>query len=369
MNVDDDEAAATRAPYQEAAARAPYLVQKPVLRADNSVDLTEGGAAAPLSVAQREEVVARLEAMMRAKTTDRAVVHGWLLTVRVRPNLGYFHQDIGAKDPRIGLWINSMKRLRGHLGLAPLPQRTLCAQSTLAPAEAASTGQLAASPFIAPTLDMASLAEGAFGGLQQPQPSQQPQPQQPPQPPPQPPPPQPLPLQPLPLQPLSPPPPSPPSPPSPPPPPPPPPQPPPQPQQSQRTFVHQVLQSGAWVDYNSLVIKGKEYRSHVADDPNFGMLSHFAFPADGSNVYNKRTGYFLTAARGAKGYPSLHTSNGSTASVHRRCLSKNLSECPSDSFECLTACLSAQCCLPMGGTQGHEQPDGHRLSRRPHHRG
>ena len=41
-----------------------------------------------------------------------------------------------------------------------------------------------------------------------------------------------------------------------------------------------MLKGGAWVDYNSIVIEGKVYRSHVADDPNFGTVSHFAFPED-----------------------------------------------------------------------------------------
>jgi hypothetical protein len=56
----------------------------------------------------------------------------------------------------------------------------------------------------------------------------------------------------------------------------PPPPPPPQ-QQPQRIYIHQELQRGAWVDYDSYIIKGKEYRSHVVDDPIFGNVSHFAF--------------------------------------------------------------------------------------------
>ncbi len=42
------------------------------------------------------------------------------------------------------------------------------------------------------------------------------------------------------------------------------------------------------------------------------------------------------------------------------------SECPS---ECLIACLFWQCCLPLGGPQGHRQPDVRRPSCRPHRRG
>ena len=38
-----------------------------------------------------------------------------------------------------------------------------------------------------------------------------------------------------------------------------------------------TLQRGAWVDYDSYIIEGKEYRSHVVDDPIFGNVSHFAF--------------------------------------------------------------------------------------------
>jgi hypothetical protein len=80
-----------------------------------------------------------------------------------------------------------MVKLRKHLGLASaglssdggdsdaapaaLPVTLARAPATLAPALAASSGQPAASPFIAPKLDMASLAEGAFGGLQPPPPT------------------------------------------------------------------------------------------------------------------------------------------------------------------------------------------------------
>ena len=71
------------------------------------------------------------------------------------------------------------------------------------------------------------------------------------------------------------------------------------PQQPQR--IHQVPQGGAWVDYNAYVIHDKEYRSHVANDPNFGFMSHIAFPADGSKVYNLKTGYFLPAQQPAAG--------------------------------------------------------------------
>ena len=61
---------------------------------------------------------------------------------------------------------------------------------------------------------------------------------------------------------------------------------PPQQPQPQRIYLHQVLQRGAWVEYDSWVIDGKEYRSHVVDDPIFWNVSHFAFPADGSAVCN-----------------------------------------------------------------------------------
>ena len=122
-----------------------------------------------------------------------------------------------------------------------------------------------------------------------------------------------------------------------------------------------MLKGGAWVDYNSIVIEGKVYRSHVADDPNFGTVSHFAFPDDGSNAYNMKTGNFVKGSRGtANGYPKINTSDGSKVSINRRCLaechSKDLPECPSDPFECpsecLIACLSSQCCLPLGTTDG-----------------
>ncbi len=128
------------------------------------------------------------------------------------------YNDMWAVSSR-GDRINSMVKLREQLGLAPLRRRTL----TLAPARAASTGQLAASP--------------------------------PPQP------------------------------------------------QPQRIYLHQVLQRGAWVEYDSWVIDGKEYRSHVVDDPVFWNVSHFAFPADGSAVCNTKTGYFSTGSRST--YPDI----------------------------------------------------------------
>ena len=226
----------------------------------NNVDLTEEGAAAPLSVTQAEQVVATMDAMRRAKKTAAAVVHGWHLSVSVRPQGGRCDmQAIPRLTPRRGLRIASMVELRKHLGLAPLRQRTLSALATLAPTRVASTGQLTAAPFIAPKHNMASLGEDAFRGLQPPQP------------------------------------------------------PPPR--------IHQMLQGGAWMDYNSFVIEGKPYRSHVDDDPNFWMLSHIAFPADGSNLYNLKTGYFHSDGQYSKSwYPVVLASNGTKFLIHRRCL-------------------------------------------------
>jgi len=179
MDVDDEEAGAPNG----AAAAAVSEAAKPVVHAVNSVDLTEEGAAAPLSAAQAEQVVAAMDAMRRARTTATAVVHGWHLTLTVRPRGGQC--DMRAVSSRgDSARIDSMVKLRKHLGLASaglssdggdsdaapaaLPVTLARAPATLAPALAASSGQPAASPFIAPKLDMASLAEGAFGGLQPP---------------------------------------------------------------------------------------------------------------------------------------------------------------------------------------------------------
>ena len=123
--------------------------------------------------------------------------------------------------------------------------------------------------------------------------------------------------------------------------------------------------------------RGKEYRSHVADDPNFGIVSHFAFPADGSNPYNKITGNFVKGSGGSSGYPKVNAKNGTKCQIHRRYIAEGhsecLSECPVDPSECPsachTACLSSQCCLPLGGAQNHQQPDVLRLGGRPHRRG
>ena len=179
MDVDDEEAGTPNG----AAAATVSEAAKPVLHAVNSVDLTEEGAAAPLSAAQAQQVVAAMDAMRRARTTATAVVHGWHLTLTVRPRGGQC--DMRAVSPRgESARIDSMVKLRKHLGLASaglssdggdsdaapaaLPVTLARAPATLAPALAASSGQPAASPFIAPKLDMASLAEGAFGGLQPP---------------------------------------------------------------------------------------------------------------------------------------------------------------------------------------------------------
>ncbi|KOO30015.1 edm2-like protein1 [Chrysochromulina tobinii] len=178
MDVDDEEAGTPNG----AAAATVSEAAKPVLHAVNSVDLTEEGAAAPLSAAQAQQVVAAMDAMRRARTTATAVVHGWHLTLTVRPRGGQC--DMRAVSPRgESARIDSMVKLRKHLGLASaglssdggsdaapaaLTVTLARAPDTLAPALAASSGQPAASPFIAPKLDMASLAEGAFGGLQPP---------------------------------------------------------------------------------------------------------------------------------------------------------------------------------------------------------
>ena len=82
-----------------------------------------------------------------------------------------------------------------------------------------------------------------------------------------------------------------------------------------------MLQGGAWMDYNSFVIEGKPYRSHVDDDPHFWMVSHIAFPADGSKLYNLKTGYFQPDGRRSNSsYPAVRTSKGTTTLIHRRCL-------------------------------------------------
>jgi hypothetical protein len=44
------------------------------------------------------------------------------------------------------------------------------------------------------------------------------------------------------------------------------------------------------------------------------MVSHIAFPADGSNLYNLKTGYFLPGSR-SRTYPSVGTSKGSNGEV------------------------------------------------------
>ena len=75
------------------------------------------GLPLPLSVAQAEQVVATMDAMRRAKKTAAAVVHGWHLSVTVRPQGGQC--DMQA-TPRRGLRIESMVKLRKQLGLAPL---------------------------------------------------------------------------------------------------------------------------------------------------------------------------------------------------------------------------------------------------------
>jgi hypothetical protein len=113
MDVDDEEAGTPNG----AAAATVSEAAKPVLHAVNSVDLTEEGAAAPLSAAQAQQVVAAMDAMRRAKTTATAVVHGWHLTLTVRPHGG--RCDMRAVSPRgESARIDSMVKLRKHLGLA-----------------------------------------------------------------------------------------------------------------------------------------------------------------------------------------------------------------------------------------------------------
>eukprot|EP00900_Chrysochromulina_parva_P008459 jgi/Chrpa1/17614/Chrysochromulina_OHIO_Genome00023742-RA len=115
MDVDNEEAGT---PKGEAAAAVPEAA-KPVLHAVNSLDLTEEGAAAPLSAAQAEQVVSAMDAMRRAKTTATAVVQGWHLTYTMRPRGG--QGDMLAVSSRgDAARIVSMVKLRKHLGMQPL---------------------------------------------------------------------------------------------------------------------------------------------------------------------------------------------------------------------------------------------------------
>jgi len=52
----------------------------------------------------------------------------------------------------------------------------------------------------------------------------------------------------------------------------------------------------------------RNWRAHRREAVKFGFMSHIAFPADGSKLYNLKTGHFLPGCRSSSSYPTVGNS-------------------------------------------------------------